>query len=216
MPLMSLQMTRVSSQWLSLLLHTAQPWYHGNLRLVQPLPTRKVIGSLMQRVPIVRLSNDSPPSFWGVQGFPVLEIHSRKSQGHRNKISEQFRNGRGLIMFTSDVSARGMDYPDVSAVIQVRHTTCVKRDPFDDVKPFFVRSRRPRVAVKELMLGRTPYRIQDTGGTSREASIRPNPVPGVIYAEVRGLIRRFALLYSCTINNPIGPVLPLKLSTLYE
>lgn len=53
------------------------------------------------------------------QGFRVLEIHSRKSQGHRNKVSEQFRNGRGLIMFTSDVSARGMDYPDVSTVIQV-------------------------------------------------------------------------------------------------
>lgn len=53
------------------------------------------------------------------QGFPVLEIHSRKSQGHRNKVSEKFRNGQGLVMFTSDVSARGMDYPDVSAVLQV-------------------------------------------------------------------------------------------------
>ncbi|CAM9901402.1 unnamed protein product, partial [Scytosiphon promiscuus] len=54
-----------------------------------------------------------------LMGFPVLEIHSRKSQGHRNKVSDQFRNGQGLVMFTSDVSARGMDYPDVSAVIQV-------------------------------------------------------------------------------------------------
>ncbi|CAM9988059.1 unnamed protein product, partial [Ectocarpus sp. 13 AM-2016] len=54
-----------------------------------------------------------------LMGFPVLEIHSRKSQGHRNKVSELFRNGQGLVMFTSDVSARGMDYPDVSAVIQV-------------------------------------------------------------------------------------------------
>lgn len=50
----------------------------------------------------------------------MLEIHSRKSQGHRNKVSEKFRNGEGLIMFTSDVSARGMDYPDVTAVLQVR------------------------------------------------------------------------------------------------
>lgn len=54
------------------------------------------------------------------QGYGVLEIHSRKSQSHRNRISERFRNGRGLVMFTSDVSARGMDYPDVSAVIQAR------------------------------------------------------------------------------------------------
>lgn len=49
----------------------------------------------------------------------VLEIHSRKTQRHRERISEQFRNGSELIMFTSDVSARGMDYPDVSQVVQV-------------------------------------------------------------------------------------------------
>lgn len=57
----------------------------------------------------------------------MLEIHSRKSQGHRNKVSEKFRNGEGLIMFTSDVSARGMDYPDVTAVLQVRVScACVR------------------------------------------------------------------------------------------
>ena len=49
----------------------------------------------------------------------MLEIHSRKSQSHRDKVSEQFRNGTNLIMFSSDVSARGMDYPDVTRVIQV-------------------------------------------------------------------------------------------------
>eukprot|EP00163_Fabomonas_tropica_P017988 TRINITY_DN31_c5_g1_i1.p1 TRINITY_DN31_c5_g1~~TRINITY_DN31_c5_g1_i1.p1 ORF type:complete len:585 (-),score=130.05 TRINITY_DN31_c5_g1_i1:305-1798(-) len=53
-------------------------------------------------------------------GFPqVLEIHSRKSQPHRKKVSDRFRNGTDMILFTSDVSARGMDYPDVSHVIQV-------------------------------------------------------------------------------------------------
>ncbi|KAG5191011.1 P-loop containing nucleoside triphosphate hydrolase protein, partial [Tribonema minus] len=52
-------------------------------------------------------------------GMPVLEIHSRKSQSQRTKVSDQFRNGSGLIMFTSDVTARGMDYPDVTSVIQV-------------------------------------------------------------------------------------------------
>merc|ERR1719296_160315 len=50
---------------------------------------------------------------------PVLEIHSRKSQGHRNKVSQQFREGKNAIMFSSDVSARGMDYPDVTKVVQV-------------------------------------------------------------------------------------------------
>jgi len=49
----------------------------------------------------------------------VLEIHSRKSQSARTKTSEQFRKRQNVVMFTSDVSARGMDYPDVTFVVQV-------------------------------------------------------------------------------------------------
>ena len=51
--------------------------------------------------------------------IPVLEIHSRKSQSSRTKTATKFRDGSSLVLFTSDVSARGMDYPDVSLVIQV-------------------------------------------------------------------------------------------------
>ena len=53
-------------------------------------------------------------------GLPVLEMHSRRSQSQRTRVADQFRDGSNLIMFSSDVSARGMDYPDVTAVIQVR------------------------------------------------------------------------------------------------
>merc|ERR1711972_1273732 len=49
----------------------------------------------------------------------VFEIHSRKSQAHRNKCAEQFRAASSGIIFSSDVSARGLDYPDVTTVIQV-------------------------------------------------------------------------------------------------
>eukprot|EP00978_Attheya_sp_CCMP212_P033839 scaffold138697_cov42-Attheya_sp.AAC.1 len=49
----------------------------------------------------------------------VIEIHSRKSQSARNKASDLFRASTGRsILFTSDVSARGVDYPNVSHVIQ--------------------------------------------------------------------------------------------------
>ena len=51
--------------------------------------------------------------------MPALEIHSRKSQSARTKAADAFRAGRNVVMFTSDVSARGVDYPDVSLVIQV-------------------------------------------------------------------------------------------------
>uniref|UniRef100_K3W6W7 ATP-dependent RNA helicase n=1 Tax=Globisporangium ultimum (strain ATCC 200006 / CBS 805.95 / DAOM BR144) TaxID=431595 RepID=K3W6W7_GLOUD len=52
--------------------------------------------------------------------FPnVLEMHSRKSQSARTKAADAFRKGKKVIMFSSDVSARGVDYPDVSLVLQV-------------------------------------------------------------------------------------------------
>eukprot|EP01127_Copromyxa_protea_P004039 TRINITY_DN1381_c0_g1_i2.p1 TRINITY_DN1381_c0_g1~~TRINITY_DN1381_c0_g1_i2.p1 ORF type:complete len:597 (+),score=132.63 TRINITY_DN1381_c0_g1_i2:239-1792(+) len=51
-------------------------------------------------------------------GVQVLEIHSRLSQSERKKSSDAFRTGTKVVMFTSDVSARGLDYPDVTLVIQ--------------------------------------------------------------------------------------------------
>lgn len=49
----------------------------------------------------------------------VREMHSRKPQLYRTRISDEFRESKGLILVTSDVSARGMNYPDVTLVIQV-------------------------------------------------------------------------------------------------
>jgi ATP-dependent RNA helicase MSS116 len=77
--------------------------------------------------------------------IPVLEIHSRMSQSSRNRSSNAFRSARRGILFTTDVSARGMclhvqvpticlqpfcslfipgssqgvDYPGVTLVVQV-------------------------------------------------------------------------------------------------
>lgn len=49
----------------------------------------------------------------------VREIHSRKPQLYRTRVSEEFKEAKQLILVTSDVSSRGMNYPDVSLVIQV-------------------------------------------------------------------------------------------------
>ncbi|KAL5988506.1 putative DEAD-box ATP-dependent RNA helicase 48 [Asimina triloba] len=49
----------------------------------------------------------------------VREIHSRKPQLYRTRISDEFRESKRLVLVTSDVSARGMNYPDVTLVIQV-------------------------------------------------------------------------------------------------
>ncbi|KAI9081132.1 hypothetical protein K1719_036891 [Acacia pycnantha] len=47
--------------------------------------------------------------------FPSL----REPQSYRTRISKEFRKSKGLILVTSDVSARGVDYPDVTLVIQL-------------------------------------------------------------------------------------------------
>lgn len=51
--------------------------------------------------------------------FQQFDIHAQRTQDSRSKISKAFRTaGAGSVLFTTDVSARGVDYPDVSLVIQ--------------------------------------------------------------------------------------------------
>ncbi|KAK4705975.1 hypothetical protein P7C70_g230, partial [Phenoliferia sp. Uapishka_3] len=49
----------------------------------------------------------------------VSEIHSRKSQSQRNAAAEAFKGVSSGILFSSDVTARGMDFPGVTTVMQV-------------------------------------------------------------------------------------------------
>lgn len=49
----------------------------------------------------------------------VREIHSRKPQLYQIRVSNEFRESKQLILVTSDVLARGMNYPNVTLVVQV-------------------------------------------------------------------------------------------------
>lgn len=55
----------------------------------------------------------------------VKEMHSRKPQLYRTRISDEFKESKQLILVSSDVSSRGMNYPDVTLVIQVYSYTYV-------------------------------------------------------------------------------------------
>ncbi|WFD27424.1 RNA helicase [Malassezia nana] len=61
------------------------------------------------------------PTLPGSKNTQIFRIHSMLDQGKRSRISQKFRecNDRPSIMFTSDVSARGVDYPSVTRVIQL-------------------------------------------------------------------------------------------------
>jgi ATP-dependent RNA helicase MSS116 len=49
----------------------------------------------------------------------IFEIHSRLSQAQRTRASDSFRRCSSGILLSSDVTARGMDFPEVTHVIQV-------------------------------------------------------------------------------------------------
>ena len=49
----------------------------------------------------------------------LIEMHARLSQPQRTYAADQFRRATSAIMFSSDVTARGMDFPNVTHVIQV-------------------------------------------------------------------------------------------------
>lgn len=78
----------------------------GNNKVIVFFPTARMVGFFSD------LFNE-------VVKVPVMELHSKKSQGYRNRVSAQFREADSGILFTSDVSARGVDYPGVTHVVQI-------------------------------------------------------------------------------------------------
>ncbi|KAL2060905.1 hypothetical protein VTL71DRAFT_8957 [Oculimacula yallundae] len=49
----------------------------------------------------------------------VLEIHGQLSQQQRTYVADKFRRSKSAILFSTDVTARGMDFPNVTHVIQI-------------------------------------------------------------------------------------------------
>ncbi|KAI0529802.1 DEAD-domain-containing protein [Xylaria digitata] len=52
-------------------------------------------------------------------GIKIFEIHSKLTQGQRTRSADFFRQAESAVLFSSDVTARGMDFPNVTDVIQV-------------------------------------------------------------------------------------------------
>lgn len=49
----------------------------------------------------------------------VSQMHGRLTQMQRTRVSERFRRAKSAILFSTDVTARGMDFPNVTHVIQI-------------------------------------------------------------------------------------------------
>lgn len=61
---------------------------------------------------------EEPTSSHPLPKLRLTEMHSRLTQAQRTRNSESFRRARSGILFSSDVTARGMDFPEVTHVIQ--------------------------------------------------------------------------------------------------
>ena len=51
--------------------------------------------------------------------FSVLHIHGQLSQAQRTHVSDAFRRAQSGILITTDVTSRGLDFPNVTHVIQI-------------------------------------------------------------------------------------------------
>ncbi|KAK0207047.1 P-loop containing nucleoside triphosphate hydrolase protein [Desarmillaria ectypa] len=98
------------SQHLPTLLHLIkedQDMHKGSSKQIIFFPTARHVDAAFHA-----LSN--------IKGLPTLaSMHSRLSQKARERSSDKFRAERSAILLCSDVAARGVDFPGVTAVFQV-------------------------------------------------------------------------------------------------
>jgi ATP-dependent RNA helicase MSS116 len=55
----------------------------------------------------------------GNAAIKVFQLHSRLTQANRTRTTNEFKEAKAGVMFASDVIGRGMDFPNVSHVVQI-------------------------------------------------------------------------------------------------
>lgn len=82
------------------------------------LPTARSTGLFYEILSNLPQGALGPNGRNGEGGFQVLQIHSRMSQSARTRSSDAFKAATSGILVSSDVTARGMDFPKVTLVVQ--------------------------------------------------------------------------------------------------
>ncbi|KAJ6515536.1 P-loop containing nucleoside triphosphate hydrolase protein [Mycena sanguinolenta] len=82
--------------------------HNGASKAMIFLPTARMVGFYYEA--LSQLPKGSLP--------PLFEIHSRKSQPARIKAADAFKDCREGVLLSSDVTARGMDFPGVTLILQ--------------------------------------------------------------------------------------------------
>ncbi|KAB8299314.1 hypothetical protein EYC80_001389 [Monilinia laxa] len=67
----------------------------------------------------VQLAGEIFKGLDSLQSIEVSTIHGKLTQERRTRVTDRFRRARSALMFSSDVTARGMDFPNVTHVVQI-------------------------------------------------------------------------------------------------
>jgi superfamily II DNA/RNA helicase len=89
------------------------------------LQTLSLLGAVQPCTPLASVSNPKQLKTRPINQKPssqCLDLHSRLSQSARDRAAAAFASGDCRHLFASDVIARGLDFPDVTLVVQVRVT----------------------------------------------------------------------------------------------
>ena len=81
-------------------------------RLIKENPDAKVLAFVRTRVRAERVSKAMARV-----GISSLTIHGEKEQDDRTAVMEKFRNGEEKLLIGTDVTARGIDIPDIAMVV---------------------------------------------------------------------------------------------------
>lgn len=98
--------------------HRADPSKNGPFKAIVYFNSTAEV-SLATSIFSSLLRNNNEGFARSLRGMPIIEMHSKLSQAERNRQSMAFRKADSGILFSSDVTARGMDFPNVTHVIQV-------------------------------------------------------------------------------------------------
>ena len=106
-----------------------------------------------------------------------LDLHSRLSQKKRDKAAADFAANDGVLLFASDVIARGLDFPDVTLVVQVGLTDATQYEHRGELCWFWGLGLLCLVGLLCVFLGARPLCLQLRWRCHCAFSSAPHAVP---------------------------------------
>ncbi|EEP82303.1 conserved hypothetical protein [Uncinocarpus reesii 1704] len=98
--------------------HQEDPIKHKPFKAIVYYNSTNEVSLAKEAFDLLRVDPQNPASAHPLN-IRSMEMQSRLTQAQRTRYSDMFRRSASAILFSSDVTARGMDFPNVTHVIQV-------------------------------------------------------------------------------------------------